>query len=164
MASGAATTAARRNQRERGRSRFRHQATTNQSASSDSALAAPTITSNARWTMVEGGRSAGGTAFMPTIFVSARKPVRNDARSGIGMPPVGTPSFMWPPSRSGTWVAVSATISIAANLTGCSRTTSRIARSPTSICSGIASAAMVNGMRKPRRCRRSRRPLSIPTA
>ena len=70
--------------------------------------------------MVAGGRSRGGTAFRPTIFVSARNPVRSDARSGIGMPPVGTPSFMCPPSRSGTWVAVSATISIAANLTGCS--------------------------------------------
>ena len=70
--------------------------------------------------MVAGGRSAGGTAFMPTIFVSALKPASNDAMSGIWMPPVGTPSFMCPPSRSGTWVAVSATISIAANLTGCS--------------------------------------------
>ena len=114
--------------------------------------------------MVAGGRSRGGTVFSPTIFVSARNPVSSDARSGTSMPPVGTPSFMWPPSRSGTWVEVSASSSIAANFTGCSFTTSRTARSPTNICSGIATAATVNGIRKPRRWRRSRRPFSIPTA
>ena len=65
--------------------------------------------------------------FSPTMRVSAWYPVRNDARSGMGRPPVGTPSRIRPPMRSGTWVAVSATISIAANFTGCSFTTARTA-------------------------------------
>ena len=58
---------------------------------------------------------------------------------------------MRPPMRSGTWVAVSGTISIAANFTGCSLTTARTAWSPAIICSGVAIAAIENGIRKPRR-------------
>ena len=56
-----------------------------------------------KWTIVAGGRSSGGTVFSPTMRVSAWYPVRNDARSGMGRPPVGRPSRIRPPMRSGTW-------------------------------------------------------------
>jgi hypothetical protein len=63
-----------------------------------------------------------------------------------------------------TWVEVSWTHSIAANLTGWSSAIARAAVSPTANWIGVAIAATVNGIRRPSRWYRSRRPRSIPTA
>ena len=89
----------------------------------------------------------------------------HDARPGILIPPVTSPSELsWPRSVSGTSLDVSGTSSMAANLTGWLLYTQRASESPTAIWIGIATAATVNGMRKPRRWWRSRRPRSMPNA
>ena len=73
-------------------------------------------------------------------------------------------AFRRPSSVSGTSLDVSGTSSIAANLVGSFSYTQRASVSPTSIWIGVAMAATVNGMRKPSRWYRSRRPFSMPTA
>ena len=76
----------------------------------------------------------------------------HDASPGIRIPPVTSPSELSRPSNvSGTSLAVSGTSSIAANLTGWLLYTQRASESPTAICSGMATAATLNGIRNPRR-------------
>ncbi len=76
----------------------------------------------------------------------------HDARPGISIPPVTSPSELSRPSSvSGTSLDVSGTSSMAANLTGWLLYTQRASESPTAIWIGIATAATLKGMRKPSR-------------
>ena len=63
-----------------------------------------------------------------------------------------------------TWVCVSCTHSIAANLIGWSFAIARAAVSPTANWIGVTITAMVSGISSPSRWWRSRRPRSMPTA
>ena len=75
-----------------------------------------------------------------------------DASPGIGIPPVTVSSALrWPSNVSGTWACVWGTSSMAANFSGWLLNTHRASASPTAIWSGVAIAAMVNGMTNPRR-------------
>ena len=87
-------------------------------------MPSPTITSHARctvftWRVV--GRSSAGNESRPwiTVLVPSLGSERIDARPGIGIPPVTSPSeFKRPNSVSGTSLSVSGTSSIAANFVG----------------------------------------------
>jgi hypothetical protein len=75
----------------------------------------------------------------------------HEARPGIGMPPVTVPSWLrWPRRVSGTSLLVSGTSSMAANLTGWLLYTQRASESPTPIWIGVATAATLKAMTKPR--------------
>ena len=84
-------------------------------------------------------------------FVSVEKPTSHESSPGIPMPPLIPSSVHRPPMYSVTWVAVSCTHSIAANLTGWSLAIARAAVSPTANWIGVAMAATVSGISRPRR-------------
>ena len=87
-------------------------------------MAMPTITSQARWTVLASrvvGRSSSGKLSRPWITVFAPSPgsESQEARSGMGMPPVTSSWALSRPSRvSGTWLSVCGTSSMAANFVG----------------------------------------------
>ena len=114
--------------------------------------------------MLAGGRSSFGIEFRPVTLVSALKPTRNESRSGIGIATFTPSAVQMPPTYSVWWPPVSWMHSIAANFAGWSSATSRAAVSPTRSCTGVAMQAIVSGISRPSRWRRSRRPFSIPTA
>jgi hypothetical protein len=114
--------------------------------------------------VLSGGRSSAGMSASPITLVSALKPTRKESRSGIGIAAL-TPSLVQtPPTYSVWWVPVFWMHSMPANLAGWWSATSRAAVSPTKSWIGVAMQAIVSGISTPSRCRRSRRPRSIPTA
>ena len=114
--------------------------------------------------MLAGGRSSAGMSSRPVTSVSVLKPTRNESRSGIGIAPL-TPSLVQIPPTYSVWsVPVSWMHSMPANLAGWWSATARAAVSPTKSWIGVAISAIVSGISIPSRCRRSRRPFSMPTA
>lgn len=115
----------------------------------------PTMVSKAQWAMVAWvafGRWSAGTEVSPVTRVSGLKPARMESNCGILMPPEMLPSGCSRPNRySGTCVSVFQTISMAANFTGCLWKTCRAMESPSMNCTGVHTAATVNGMAKPSR-------------
>ena len=80
---------ARRNQRDCGKSRLRHQLTASHSPSPISIVQTPTIVSNAQWSIVfAGGRSSAGTESSPVTCVLVLQPTRKESRPGMPMPPL----------------------------------------------------------------------------
>ena len=138
--------------------------------SRNSSVPRPTMTSQARWTMLTWrtvGRSSAGTVSSPCTTVA--RPVlgsdSHEASPGMGMPPLTVPSSLSRPSSvSGTSLLVVGTSSIAANLTGWLVYTQRASASPTPIWIGVATAATLNAMTNPSRWYRSIRPRSMPVA
>ena len=92
------------------------------------------------------------------------QPTRNESNPGIPIPPFTPFDVHLPKMYSVTSVEVFCTHSIAANFTGWSFAIARAAVSPTMNWIGVRMHATVSGIRSPSRCRRSRRPRSIPTA
>src|SRR5260370_40819462 len=74
-----ATEAARRNILDWVRSRRRRHSTANQAARPSSAVPKPTMTSQARWTIVIGGRAPGATDRKPPTRVLGVQPDKDDA-------------------------------------------------------------------------------------
>ena len=113
------------------------------------------MVSNAKWVMLASrmlGRSLAGVSESPWTTVSRLKPARKESRPGILIPPSIVPSGWSRPKRYSGWSgAVSQTISMAANFTGCSWYTVRARASPTMNWTGVTIAATVNGTRKPSR-------------
>jgi hypothetical protein len=88
-ASSPLTAAQRKNQRLRGRSRRRHQASANHSPRPSSRKALPTITSNDRCTALTSsgrGRTSAGMASSPRMRVEGLKPASSDAPLGRRSP------------------------------------------------------------------------------
>lgn len=111
--------------------------------------------SKAQWARVAWvavGRSLAGTEVSPVTLVPGRNPASTESSWGILMPPEMLPSGCRRPKMySGTWVSVRQTISVAANFTGCLRKTDLAMESPSSICTGVNTAARVKGTVKPSR-------------
>ena len=118
--------ATRRNHRLRGMSRRNIQLAHHQRVSRNSRVPRPTMMSHARCvtlTVRFVGRSSAGISLRPmtTVDVPVLGSDRIEARPGMGIPPVTSPSASrWPKRISGTSLLVSVTISIAANFAGCS--------------------------------------------
>ena len=126
----------------------------------------PTIASKARWSRV----LAGGSFVVGDLVEAGDHGVGAEAdqegvEAGDRDRPDLTPSSVQMPPMYSVWSApVSWMHSMPANLAGWWSATSRAAVSPTKSWIGVAMQAIVSGISIPSRCRRSRRPFSIPTA
>src|SRR5437660_2888910 len=117
-----ASAAALKNHTERGRSRVRIHATAYHRVSRHAIEPSPTITSNARCTMLASttlGRASALKVERPRTTVSGEKPASSELSVGIDNPNTTRPSPpKMPPRTSGLWLCVVHVISIAANLAG----------------------------------------------
>ena len=105
----------------------------------------PTIAWKQMRTMLTGGRSAGGTASRPSTRALGSWKASTESILGIPMPNFTSPSWYQPRMWIGAPFSVRPRPSSAASLVGWDSATSRAAQSPTSSCTGEASAAMVSG-------------------
>ena len=95
--------------------------------------------------MLTGGRWAGGTASRPSTRALGLWKASTESILGIPMPNFTSPSWYQPRTWIGAPRSVLPSPSSAASFTGWESATSRAAQSPTSSCTGEASAAMVSG-------------------
>ena len=106
----------------------------------------PTISWNATRTTLTGGRRAGETVSSPLTVAFGLWNASSESSLGIAIPSRTWPPVYQPRTCSEAPRVVLARPSIAASLTGWLRATSRAAQSPTSTCTGAASAATVSGI------------------
>jgi hypothetical protein len=120
----------------------------------------PTMVWNENRTTLTGGWSASGTIASPLTTAFGLWKASKDNSRGISIPHT-TACPLYQPSRcSAAPLVVVASPSIAASLTGWYTATSRAAQSPTTTCSGEATAAAVIEMPNAVRSYRPRRPRS----
>jgi hypothetical protein len=109
----------------------------------------PTIAWKAKRTTFTGGRSSGGTLSSPVTVAFGSWWARTDSSLGIRIAPVTSPSEYQPPMWNGAPSVVGPSPSSVASLTGWRSVTVRAAQSPTTTCTGAASAANVSGTTSP---------------